>query len=114
MVDKAGLVKLIDFGQSCRNGTIKERIQGTPDYIAPEQVQRKPITYRTDVFNLGATMYWLLTGRYIPTMMPNAGLSTGIHLRAGAGKTRLASPVELRPECSPGLSELVMACIAKL
>src|SRR6201999_3313842 len=55
-------VKIIDFGQSCAVGTVKERIQGTPDYIAPEQVNRKPINQQTDVFNLGATLYWNLTG----------------------------------------------------
>ena len=41
---EAGAVKVIDFGQSCRLGIIKERIQGTPDYISPEQVARRPIT----------------------------------------------------------------------
>jgi len=35
-----GKVKIIDYGQSCKIGVIKERIQGTPDYIAPEQVKR--------------------------------------------------------------------------
>src|SRR5688500_16753826 len=34
--DRHGRVKVIDFGQSCRSGTVKERIQGTPDFIAPE------------------------------------------------------------------------------
>ena len=29
-------MKIIDFGQSCLIGTAKERIQGTPEYIAPE------------------------------------------------------------------------------
>jgi serine/threonine-protein kinase len=52
---ESGQVKVIDYGQSCRIGTIKERIQGTPDYIAPEQVARRPISVQTDVFNLGAT-----------------------------------------------------------
>src|SRR5690606_35077399 len=51
-------VKIIDFGQSCKADTVKDRIQGTPDYIAPEQVLRRAITPQTDVFNLGATMYW--------------------------------------------------------
>src|SRR6266498_1400419 len=63
-----GEVKVIDFGQSCRIGTVKERIQGTPDYIAPEQVARRPISVQTDVFNLGATLYWALTGKVIPTL----------------------------------------------
>ena len=61
-----GEVKVIDFGQSCKIGTVKERIQGTPDYIAPEQVARRPITVQTDVFNLGATLYWALTGKAHP------------------------------------------------
>lgn len=66
--DRHGRVKVIDFGQSCRVGTIKERIQGTPDFIAPEQVNRKPVTVQTDVYNLGATLYWAVTGRHIPTL----------------------------------------------
>src|SRR5215212_1213418 len=63
-----GVVKVIDFGQSCKIGTVKERIQGTPDYIAPEQVKRKPVSHKTDIFNLGATIYWCLTGKNIPTL----------------------------------------------
>ncbi len=70
LLDKSGSIKIIDFGQSCKIGTVKQRIQGTPDYIAPEQVKRKPLGPKTDVFNLGATMYWAITGGNIPTMIP--------------------------------------------
>ena len=62
--------KIIDLGQSCPIGTTKSRIQGTPDYIAPEQVKRRTLGPRTDVFNLGATMYWALTGKNVPTLIP--------------------------------------------
>lgn len=65
-----GSVKVIDLGQSCPVGTVKERIQGTPDYIAPEQVHLRPITEKTDIYNLGATMYWALTRQHIPTAIP--------------------------------------------
>lgn len=58
---------IIDFGQACRMLTEKERVQGTPGYIAPEQVKRREVTYLTDVFNWGATMYHLLEGRKIDT-----------------------------------------------
>lgn len=100
------MVKIIDFGQSCRIGTRKERIQGTPDYIAPEQVERKEITPKTDVFNLGATMYWLLTGQHVPTMIPK-------------GKPQIAlkkaddcvPPRELNKSVPPALSGLVMQCV---
>ncbi len=30
-------VKVIDFGQTCKDGTAKQRVQGTPDYIAPSR-----------------------------------------------------------------------------
>ncbi|MCH7865418.1 MAG: hypothetical protein IIC56_09440 [Proteobacteria bacterium] len=55
MLASGGVLKVIDFGQACRIGQRKHRIQGTPDYIAPEQVSKMPLDQRTDVFNLGAT-----------------------------------------------------------
>ena len=58
---------IIDLGQACALNTEKERVQGTPGFIAPEQVKRKPITYLTDVFNWGATMYFMLTGQKVDT-----------------------------------------------
>jgi len=72
MIGKGGIVKIIDFGQSCAMNHRKERIQGTPDYIAPEQVRRMPLDRRTDVFNLGATMYWVLTSENYPTEIRGA------------------------------------------
>ncbi|MEM1109039.1 MAG: serine/threonine-protein kinase [Planctomycetota bacterium] len=109
LTEKDG-VKLIDFGQSCKSGTIKRRIQGTPDYIAPEQVMREAITERTDIFNLGATFYWLLTGKHIPTMMHKK--SKGISTKTDDYK-RGEPPVEVNPEIPPALSSLVMDCIER-
>ena len=101
-------VKLIDFGQSCPDGTIKERIQGTPDYIAPEQVKRKKITPRTDVFNLGATIYWLLTRRHVPTLIPKTRSEVGTRKKLGDA---CPPPHELNPAVPPALSALVMECV---
>lgn len=112
MLTHAGKVKLIDFGQSCKNGTIKERIQGTPDYIAPEQVQRKAITFKTDLFNLGATMYWLLTGSHVPTLIPRKDGGAGIQIRSEDVKGKLRPPIEVDPSCPPALSNLVLDCVA--
>ena len=78
MVTEKEGVKLIDFGQSCKAGVIKPRIQGTPDYIAPEQVKRQAITERTDVFNLGSTFYWLLTGKHTSTLVSKRKDSVGV------------------------------------
>jgi serine/threonine-protein kinase len=104
---EAGRVKLIDFGQSCRIGTVKERIQGTPDYIAPEQVKRRPISQQTDVFNFGATLYWALTGKHIPTLYTVRASDNSFLV-----DERFDSPSDLNPKVPPALSNLVMESIS--
>lgn len=104
MINKSGSIKIIDLGQSCKIGTVKERIQGTPDYIAPEQVKRKALNPKTDIFNLGATMYWALTGRNIPTLIPKKdkfGFTIPQERRA---------PHEIKSLIPLELSKLVMDC----
>ena len=103
-----GAIRIIDLGQSCSNGTVKPRIQGTPDYIAPEQVKRKPLTVRTDVFNLGATMYWALTGKHVPTLIPKQ--SDRLDL-AGSKKEPPPSPNKIYSRIPLGVSNLVMDCV---
>lgn len=102
-----GTVKVIDFGQSCKIGTIKERIQGTPDYIAPEQVKRKPVSHKTDIFNLGATIYWAVTGRNIPTLYTVERGDNSFLLDVA-----IETPQQLNPQVPPVLSNLVMECVS--
>jgi serine/threonine-protein kinase len=103
-----GQVKVIDFGQSAKIGTVKERIQGTPDFIAPEQVTRRPVSVQTDVFNLGATLYWALTGKHIPTAYTVNKKGENSFLL----DTRIDTPMDLNPKVPSPLSNLVMECIA--
>jgi len=105
LISKAGSIKIIDLGQSCKIGTTKPRIQGTPDYIAPEQVRRKPLGPKTDIFNLGATMYWALTGKHVPTLIPKKN-SLGLPI-----PQKRQSPHELKKQLPTGVSKLVMDCI---
>jgi serine/threonine-protein kinase len=108
LVGSDGDVHVIDFGQSCKIGLVKKRIQGTPDYISPEQVNREPVVVQTDVYNLGATLYWALTGIPIPTLYTtNRGGSNSFLL-----DTMIKTPAELNPLAPPALSKLVMDCIA--
>src|SRR5437588_11774050 len=101
--NEKGEVKVIDFGQSCKVGTVKERTQGTPDYISPEQVERRPITHQTDVYNLGATMYWALTSRTIPTQYTvNRKGKNSFLLDA-----LIQTPQQLNPRVPTALSNLV-------
>jgi serine/threonine protein kinase len=104
----AGQVKVIDFGQSCAIGTVKERIQGTPDFIAPEQVSRRPVGVQTDVFNLGATLYWACTGRHIPTLYTVNKKGENSFLL----DTRIDTPQDLNPRVPSAVSNLVIEMIS--
>ncbi len=114
LMSKVGSIKIIDLGQSCKNGTTKRRIQGTPDYIAPEQVRRKPLSPRTDIFNLGATMYWALTGKNVPTLIPkrNGTLIPKKNDSLGTAIPRnYPAPHELKKRIPIRISRLVMDCV---
>ena len=106
LLDPHGAVKVIDFGQACPAGTAKKRIQGTPDFIAPEQVKCEPVTVATDVFNFGATLYWALSGKKLPTLF---------NLRKGSNSflvdSVMQSPREINAEVPENLSNLVMECV---
>lgn len=102
-------IKIIDLGQSCPIGFVKDRIQGTPDYIAPEQVHRRPITGKTDIYNLGATMYWVLTGQHIPTALPKGDSLVGSLEDQFIEKPTPIS--ELRDGVPPRLEELILSCV---
>jgi serine/threonine-protein kinase len=105
LLSKSGSIRIIDLGQSCKIGTTKPRIQGTPDYIAPEQVRRKPLGPKTDIFNLGATMYWALTGKNVPTLIPKKN-SFGLPVHEPC-----RPPHEIKKRIPPNISRLVMDCI---
>lgn len=107
MIHKTGTIKIIDLGQSCKIGTTKTRIQGTPDYIAPEQVKRKPMGPKTDIFNLGATMYWALTGKNVPTLIPKN--KNGVALMEPPREC--IPPKKLKPKLPQSISDLVMECV---
>ncbi|CAL6106768.1 Kinase [Hexamita inflata] len=60
--EKKSLIKLIDFGCS----TSKKYAQsdkGTLQFMAPEVIQNKPYSYKSDVYSLGCSLYFCVTGR---------------------------------------------------
>lgn len=64
MVTKDNRIKLINFGlgKLFRPGPIKNnKYMGIPGYAAPEQYGIKEIDFRSDIFGLGAVLYYMLT-----------------------------------------------------
>ena len=108
MRDADGHVKVIDYGQSCTVGTVKERIQGTPDFIAPEQMKRLPVGIETDSYNFSATLYWCLTGQHIPTAYT---VTKKQKENSFLVDSRIQTPQDLNPRVPPVVSGLVMSCI---
>ncbi len=58
-----GTAKLFDFGAMRPMGPCKTLV-GTPSFTPPEAVNLLTLEERTDLFSLGATAYYLLTGRH--------------------------------------------------
>lgn len=73
LVGRQKEVKLIDFGLAWRRGENKDRVQGTLEFLAPEQARNKIVNGKTDIFNFGATMYRTFTGRAIPPELRQYG-----------------------------------------
>ncbi len=58
--------KITDFGIArveASNLTVEGQLLGTPNYMAPEQIQGKEVDHRADIFSLGVMLYELLTGK---------------------------------------------------
>ena len=61
-------VYLTDFGLTKRLGSSGDLTRagawvGTPDYVAPEQIQGRDVDRRADVYSLGCVLYEMLTGQ---------------------------------------------------
>jgi serine/threonine protein kinase len=110
LLSRSGDVKIIDFGLARIKGEGGGRIQGTPEYIAPEQVKHSLINERTDIYNFGATMYRLVSWRLPPAVVSEE--DNGLPLDAKVWQ-RLYKPVEdVQPRTPPVLAELINRCLS--
>jgi serine/threonine-protein kinase len=68
MLSRAGSAKLLDFGIARGDDLVEEitrtsEIKGKIAFMSPEQVNGEQLDGRSDLWSLGVTAYWLLTGR---------------------------------------------------
>jgi serine/threonine-protein kinase len=99
-----GRAKLIDFGAMVPMG-ISTLTMGTPPCVAPEALARQPLDGRTDLFALGATLYFTLTGRQAFPARTFMQLVV-LHERAPRPPSALAADVP------PALDRLVLSLLS--
>jgi serine/threonine protein kinase len=113
MVDNDDCTKLIDFGIAGRAGARQltfgslSQIMGTPDYIAPEQVNGKPGDARSDVYALGVMLYEMVTGE-----LPFRG-SNPFAVMNDRLVNNPIPPRELEPGISPKLQEVIYRALRR-
>jgi hypothetical protein len=68
---------LVDYGLAALIKAENTKTGGTPAFMAPEQIDEgAPIDARTDVFGLGATLYNMLTGKYVHNFQGGENIET--------------------------------------
>ena len=99
MLEKSGRVRIIDLGiaqeYSSDTGATVDAIALTRGYAAPEQYNKRyKLDSRTDIYALGVTMHYLITGNN-----PNKPPYEFVPIR------------KLRPDASPALEAVIKKCI---
>jgi tRNA A-37 threonylcarbamoyl transferase component Bud32 len=104
IVDQQGTAKLTDFGIArAARGPREHELIGTARYIAPERIEGRVPTERSDVYSLGLVAYELIAGR-----PPNAEMETEDLLRV-----RLDGRTPSLRSARVGISEAIDAVVAK-
>src|SRR5205807_10143742 len=91
-----------------------------PEFSSPEQLENKPVDFRSDIFSLGTAMWFLLTGSApsaLPTTEPGPRLSapTGAvprFVRNLVSQMVRTNPNE-RPQNAAAFAEKIHACLRK-
>lgn len=112
IVDRTGTVKILDMGLALICGgseeVLTQGVIGTPDYLAPEQCQDShAVDIRADIYSLGGTLYYLLTGQ---PPFPGGTMAQKLMWH----QNREPRPVrERRPEVPAELAAVVAKMLAK-
>jgi serine/threonine-protein kinase len=68
LLDQQGMAKVADFGLSSLLPHKEDRkgetlLGGTPSYMSPEQILNEKVDFRSDIYSLGVTFFYMLTGQ---------------------------------------------------
>jgi hypothetical protein len=111
MITRRGHVKVLDFGiaQALAWTPLTNRgvLQGTAEYLSPEQARGAKVGHRSDIYSLGVVLYEMLTGR-----PPFTG-DTPIAIAYKHIEEEPVDPSYLRPGIPEDLADVVLRCLRK-
>jgi len=109
MLDGSGKIRITDFGLASIAASIEagDVRAGTPAYMAPEQLEGKEVTQKSDLYSLGLVLYEILTGKrtFDATSLPEL-----IKQRESAAPI---SPSTLVRDLDPLVERVILRCLEK-
>ena len=113
-VDTDGSIKVGDFGLSLSTQGTEESfitrentVLGTPAFSSPEQLRGDDLDLRSDIYSVGVTLFYLLTGK-TPFRANNM-----VQLLATVLEQPAPSVSSVDSKIPPGLSKIIDRCLAK-
>ena len=113
-IENDGTVKVGDFGLSISTKgraetdlTVSGTFMGTPAFSSPEQLRGDELDVRSDIYAVGVTLYYLLTGK-TPFKADNL-----VRFVATVLERPAESPATLRRDIPKGLCAAVLRCLEK-
>ncbi len=111
MIDREGSARIMDFGiavaAETKGVTDRGTLVGTPEYMAPEQVEGKTVDRRADIYSLGIILFEMATGR-----LPFEG-TTPLSVALMQKNSRPPDPRALNGQTPDGLVGIIARCLEK-
>jgi hypothetical protein len=105
MIDSRGDARIMDFGLALAAGEDDGTISGTPAYMAPEQLEGRPATVRSDLYALGLVMYELFTGK-------RAHAARTLNERVRDAASEITTPSSLIRDMDPAVERIILRCLS--
>ncbi len=116
----SGDIKVVDFGvakilsdaatYALAEEDSQRTLVGTPQYMAPEQILGQPLDQRTDIYALGLTLFYLVTGR---TPFDVKKVTDPVEISQMQVHASFPKPSTLRATLPPKLDEVFIKCTQK-